>query len=237
MKVSQLKPQPENPRTITPAKSAQLKKTMLEFGDISGVVFNRKTGHLVGGHRRNENFDHDAAITYVKKYKKPTRAGTVAEGFVVLKGERFAYREVSWPLVREKLANIAANKHAGEWNLPQLGDWMKELGSFDLDLDLELTGFDADEIAKLPSSIDVAGHSRKSKSEQEEDNEDQGKPAKCKRGELYDLGGTQLRCGRGELHFCDKVVKLWQKYSGEDAILITSGKASDQGKKQASAHA
>lgn len=225
MKISQLKPQPQNPRTVTPAKLAQLKKAMLEFGDISGVVFNRKTGHLVGGHRRNENFDRDAVVSYTKKYSKPTRAGTVAEGFVVLKGERFAYREVSWPLVREKLANIAANKSAGEWNLPQLGDWMKELSSFDLDVDLELTMFDTDEIAKLPSSIDVAGHSRKGKSEQEENNEDQGKPAKCKRGQLYGLGGTQLRVGREELHFCDRVIKLWEKYSGEDAILITNGNA------------
>lgn len=52
MKVEALIINPGNPRKITDAKLAQLKKSMLELGDISGVVFNVNTGNVVGGAQR-----------------------------------------------------------------------------------------------------------------------------------------------------------------------------------------
>lgn len=236
MKISALKPQPENPRTITPAKAAQLKKTLLEFGDLSGIVFNKKTQHLVGGHRRVENFSPAGDVVYTRKFKKPTRAGTVAEGYVTLSGERFSYREVSWPLAREKAANIAANKNAGEWNLPALGKWIKELGSFDVDFDLELTMFDAEEIAKLPVAIDVGGHTRTGGAAKDEEDSEPVK-VKCRPGQLYDLGSSQLRCGPEELEFCDKIIARFEKWSGQNAVLIERSKRPVQQGKSREAHA
>ncbi len=235
MKISALTPQPENPRTITPAKAAQLKKALLEFGDLGGIIFNVKTKHLVGGHRRVENFDRNSSVVYTKKYKKATKTGTVAEGHVLLKGERFAYREVSWPLAREKAANIAANKNAGEWNLPQLGKWIKELGSFDIDFDLDLTMFNADEIAELPIAIDVGGHTRTGgAAKDEEEDESRTVNVRVKKGELYDLGTSQLRVGPDEIEFCDKVIQRYEKWSGQDAVLIKSAKRpAEQGKSRA----
>lgn len=146
LKLADLKPNAKNPRTISDDKLKQLKKALAEFGDISGIVFNIKTKQLVGGHQRLKIFDIDSVITIIKKYSRPTKTGTVAEGYVELNDERFSYREVSWSESKEKAANIAANKGAGEWDLPQLSEWLKELNSFDLDFDMDLTMFGADEL-------------------------------------------------------------------------------------------
>src|SRR4051812_43912555 len=116
MQIKNLVPNAENPRTITPAKRAMLKKALLKFGDLSGIVYNRKTKQLVGGHQRREIFDPESVVTITKKFSKPTKTGTVAEGFVEFNGEKFSYREVYWDAHLEKAANIAANKGAGEWD-------------------------------------------------------------------------------------------------------------------------
>ena len=87
---------PRNPRVITDKKLSQLKKSMTELGDISGIVFNRRSGHLGGGNQRSKSFDDSAELVITQRYKKPTRTGTVAEGYVLFEGERFAYREVDW---------------------------------------------------------------------------------------------------------------------------------------------
>lgn len=142
MKLAELTPNAKNPRKITPKKLAQLKKALAEFGDLSGIVFNRKTGQLVCGHQRIKSLS-DAEVHITETYKKPTKTGTVAEGHVLLGKEKFAYREVSWDIGKEKAANIAANKGAGEWDEDLLTDWMKDLD--DLNFDLELTMFDEDE--------------------------------------------------------------------------------------------
>lgn len=145
MRTKDLTPNPKNPRTVTEAKLEQLKKALLEFGDLSGIVYNCTTKQLVGGHQRLKSFDADAPITITRKFKKATCTGTVAEGYVELRGERFSYREVAWSKHREMAANLAANKGAGEWDLPQVADWLKELGSFDVDFDMDLTMFEQPE--------------------------------------------------------------------------------------------
>ena len=54
MKLSDLKPAPYNPRTITPEAVQALQVSLSEFGDISGIVWNKRTKHLVAGHQRLE---------------------------------------------------------------------------------------------------------------------------------------------------------------------------------------
>lgn len=143
MQIKDLKANPQNPRTVTDEKLAMLKKSLAEFGDLSGLVYNRKTKHLLGGHQRKAVIPSSSEVSITKTYSKPTKTGTVREGYVVTNGERFSYREVEWDKVKEKAANIAANKGAGEWDLDQLGNWMKELEGFGFDLDL--TMFNEDE--------------------------------------------------------------------------------------------
>lgn len=145
--LSQLNGNPKNPRRVSDKKLEMLKKALMEFGDLSGIVFNQKTGQLVGGHQRVKVFSPDSKINIRKTYDKPTRTGTVAEGSVEIDGEEFSYREVNWTEAKEKAANIAANKGAGDWDFPQLTEWMSELD--ELGFDKELTMFDEDELERL----------------------------------------------------------------------------------------
>lgn len=133
-----LAPNPDNPRTISAEKLEFLKRALQEFGDLGGIVYNRKTKRLVGGHQRSHVFGKDSKVVVERKYQKPTKTGTVAEGYVMVSGERFAYREVSWDDVKEKAANIAANRGAGEWDQEKLKTMFHELADFGFDLDLTL---------------------------------------------------------------------------------------------------
>ncbi len=145
--LSDLKPNLKNPRRITDQKLLMLKKTLAEFGDISGIVFNRKSQQLVGGHQRLKVIPPESKITILKEYEAPTRTGTIAEGYIEISGERFSYREVEWDESKEKAANIAANKGAGDWDFSQLSEWILDLDH--QNFDLELTLFDEDELERL----------------------------------------------------------------------------------------
>lgn len=136
MQLKDLKGNPDNPRTITVEKLAMLKKSLAEFGDLSGIVYNRKTKRLIGGHQRKDVLPKDAKIIQLKQHAKPTKIGTCAEGYILVNGERFAYREVFWDASKEKAANLAANKGAGDWDMGKVAQWMDELDGelFDLDL-------------------------------------------------------------------------------------------------------
>lgn len=222
MKVKDLSPNAKNPRTVTDSKLRMLKKAMLKFGDLGGIIFNRKTRQLVGGHQRSKHLDPSSVITIVKKYSKPTKTGTVAEGFVEMKGERFSYREVYWDALTEKAANIAANKGAGEFDAQMLNDWLKELTSFDANFDIDLTMFDVKELSELPLPIEVAAHTRTPGAGKDEEEKEVG-PAKCKAGEVYALGEIRLKCG-DDLHYCDLIISRWEKYAGKEAVLMKKTK-------------
>jgi DNA modification methylase len=194
MRVKDLKANPENPRKITQSKLSQLEKAMHEFGDLSGIVFNRRTGNLVSGHQRSKNFEAEAQITVVNSFKKPNLVGTVVEGYIENGGIRWNYREVDWPRNKEMAGTIAANKLAGEWDMPQLSQWMEELNSFDSDLDPELTMFDDQEMIEFGFTeetekprVGVAGV--------DEDEIPEKPEARTKPGDLYKLGNHRLLCG------------------------------------------
>jgi hypothetical protein len=138
---------PKNPRKITPESLDRLKKSLEKFGDLGGIVLNRRTGQLVGGHQRVAAFKlAEVPATIVESLKKPDKQGTVAWGWIIIDGNRFTYREVDWSPETEAVANLAANKIAGEWDDIQLKSIMADLAP---STDLDGTGFSADEIARL----------------------------------------------------------------------------------------
>ena len=51
-KVPDLKADPRNPNRMKPEDRDGLKRALVEFGDLSGIVYNRRTGLLVAGHQR-----------------------------------------------------------------------------------------------------------------------------------------------------------------------------------------
>ena len=195
--LGQLDGNPKNPRRITDKKLDMLKKALSEFGDLSGIVFNRKSGQLVGGHQRVKVFSPDSKIVIRKNYEKPTRTGTVAEGFVEIDGEEFAYREVEWTDAKEKAANIAANKGAGDWDFSQLSEWMLELDHQNFDMDLTL--FDEEEIQRLFGGWD-SGTESVDKAEENLDGITATIKIKCTQ-ELYDEVTIYLKAKLMETSF------------------------------------
>ncbi len=119
-----------NPRTITTSQKKQLKGSYTTFGDLSGIVFNVRTGLLVGGHQRTDLFKKEN--TRITKSPSKDDCGTVAIGFVEIKGAgghltKIPYREVNWDSNTEKAANIAANSGGGDFDMVKLGKVLHEL--------------------------------------------------------------------------------------------------------------
>jgi len=127
-----MSPSQYNPRKISTAQLDMLKKSMIEYGDLSGIVVNRTTGNIIGGHQRVKIMDGDYEI--------------LGDKIKTAYGE-FSYREVDWEENKEKLANIAANKHGGEWDTNLLKDLFIDIDYKNIDIDL--SGFSYSEIDKL----------------------------------------------------------------------------------------
>ena len=147
MQLKDLKPNKRNPRKITQKKKDLLKKSLDKFGDLSGTIYNIRTKSLVGGHQRSSVLPQNSTIKIEKKYDKPTRTGTVAEGYIEHEGERYKFREVDWNETMEAEAMLAANKHQGEWDK----DILKLLAVDIPDIDFEIAGFEDFEIPEIPA--------------------------------------------------------------------------------------
>jgi hypothetical protein len=154
-KLSDLTPNERNPRVISEKEAEMLQKSLSEFGDLGGICFNRTTSRLFGGHQRVKVLPPDSTIVIMQHYDSPTPAGTVAEGHVLIAGEKFKYREVEWDEQKEKAAMIAANKHGGQWDKDLLSELVQELNQ--ADYDSELFGYEEAEVEKL---IQVSSYER-----------------------------------------------------------------------------
>lgn len=144
-----------NPRAMTPEAQDRLRRSMEKFGDLSGVIYNRRTERLVGGHQRQSHLPEDAEITLLEEYDEPNEVGTVAIGWIEVEGERWGYREVDVPESREKAMNVAANRHGeGAWDYAALGSILEEL---DDPGDLELTGFTESEMSLFMDGAEPRG--------------------------------------------------------------------------------
>ena len=117
-RLEQLEGNPGNPRQITPEALRALRVSLETFGDLSGIVFNARTGHLVCAHQRR------AALEGVDlsriRWGRPQRVTLGRPGRRFESGERwgvlrlpegavFHVRQVDWPAAFEAAANVAAN--------------------------------------------------------------------------------------------------------------------------------
>lgn len=174
----------------------KLKRSIETFGYVDPIIWNKRTNTVVGGHQRISVL-RDLGYTSVE---------------VV---------EVDISLEEEKALNIALNKVSGEWDAEKLEDLLRDL-SLDDNIDVELTGFDLDELETLfNGSIEEIedtledveeedygpkGSKRKAMNEEEnivdEDTFDAEEElikaienTKAKKGDLYKLGNHYLLCG------------------------------------------
>jgi hypothetical protein len=129
--LTDLNPAPYNPRKdLQPGdpEYERLKKSIQQFDYVDPLIVNRRTGRIVGGHQR---------------YKILRDLGyTDATVSVVDLDE-----------TQEKALNVALNKTGGTWDDGALATLLQELTA-SLD-DIEVTGFGADEVETLLSSVAI----------------------------------------------------------------------------------
>ena len=102
-----------NPRCITEEAADGLQNSLNRFGDLSGIVWNQRTGELVCGHQR---------VTQIRE-KWGDRPIAVLDGEAELgviridEQHAFAVRVVDWTPAVQRAANVAANnqKVAGQF--------------------------------------------------------------------------------------------------------------------------
>jgi ParB-like chromosome segregation protein Spo0J len=115
-KIHDLNPAPYNPRQSTKNQEKHLKDSLEKFGIVEPIIFNKRSGYIVGGHFR------------VRELKK------------------LGYKEVECVIVDlneedEKELNIRLNANTGEWDWDLLAnewdtDLLEEWG-LDLNIDAE----------------------------------------------------------------------------------------------------
>ena len=183
--VGQIHPAEYNPRKISDERLALLGKSMAEFGDISGLVVNLETGNLVGGHQRLKHLD--PAWTIKKKAVKDN-TGTVALGTIQTPNGAWSYREVRWPAEKERVANLAANQHRGEWDTAALEAMLKDMP----EVDRLLAGFTVGDMPSSPQGqgSDAAPHMDKAK--------ELNKQWQVQPGQIWACGSHRIACGRCE---------------------------------------
>ena len=128
--VSKLNPAAYNPRKdLKPGDPAyaKLARSLGTFGLVEPIVWNERTGNVVGGHQR----------------LKILIAKGVTETDVSV---------VNLSEDDEKLLNVSLNKNVGEWDEAGLAALLKEL-SDNAAVDVEETGFDAAELDRLLSDL------------------------------------------------------------------------------------
>lgn len=167
--VEELKAAEYNPRkALRPgdAEYEKLKRSILEFGYVEPVIWNKRTGKVVGGHQR---------LTVMKD---------------------LGYTEVDCVVVdleesKEKALNIALNKISGEWDTDLLASLLKDLDGSGYDI--TLTGFDLAEAQELFGSGSMENVHEDEFNAQ--DALDEVVEPKTKTGDLWILGQHRLLCG------------------------------------------
>lgn len=130
--IERLNPAPYNPRKqLRPEDAAyrSIVKSLDEFGLVQPLVWNKRTGNLVGGHQR---------LTVL------TAQGATSVQAVV----------VDLPLHKEKQLNLALNRIDGEWDRGLLADLLGELTQTKT-FDPVATGFGSSEIDELLASLEA----------------------------------------------------------------------------------
>jgi hypothetical protein len=132
---------------MAPEDKARMIRSLAEFGDLSGVVLNRRTGLLIGGHQRADVLA--GAQVHVADLDAPEPDGTVGRGYLIHGGRRYSLRVVDWTPEKAHAALLAANRYGrvGEDDAALLKDLLQELDTGAADMDL--TGYTREAIESL----------------------------------------------------------------------------------------
>ena len=169
--ISDLNPAAYNPRKdLQPGdmEYEKLLRSVEEFGYVEPIIWNERTGNIVGGHQR---------------FKILKQLGANEIDCVVINIDE----------TREKALNIALNKISGEFDLPKLSEVLQELklGGFDY----SLTGFEDSEVDKLSQKIArLSGQLEEDNFDIGKAEEESADPL-TRLGDIWLLGKHRLMCG------------------------------------------
>ncbi len=127
--IESLRPDPANPRRIGPGELEALTRSLREFGFVQPVLARKSDSVVIGGHQR------------------------------LLAARRLGWKTV--PVIfldlsveQSRLLNLALNRISGEWDQELLARMLADLKPVE-DIDLSLSGFSEEELAKLLKSLDI----------------------------------------------------------------------------------
>ena len=166
---SKLKAAAYNPRRdLKPgdAEYEKLRRSIEEFGYVEPVIWNERTGNIVGGHQR---------------FKVMTSLGYTEIECVVLDIDE----------QREKALNVALNKIGGEFDIPLLTDLLHDLSGDGFDA--TLTGFDLTEMEDLFKEK-TSGKVKEDNFDADKAAAEIQTPV-SQRGDIWLLGRHRLMCG------------------------------------------
>ena len=127
--INELLPADYNPRkelTADDREYQKIKTSIETFGYVDPIIIN-KDKTIIGGHQRL-NVLRDLGYTDIDVI------------------------EIDIDKTKEKALNVALNKISGEWDIDKLGLLLNELKTDNFDLDI--TGFDADELDGILFNVD-----------------------------------------------------------------------------------
>src|SRR5438093_3510677 len=168
--IGKVRPDSGNPRRIKDAEMEALTRSVHEFGLVDPIIARRSDGLVIGGHQR------------------------------LVAARRLGYKTVPVVFIESsdehaKLLSLALNRISGDWDRELLARLMGELASVPA-IDISLTGFDEDEIARLLKTIDA----RERRHREETFDLDaawaqaKGDPG-VQRGDIWRLGDHRIMCG------------------------------------------
>ena len=141
----------KNPRQITAKQYEALAIDLAELGDLGGIVHDLNSDEIIGGNQRSRVFDVNACdVVLTEELHEPDAQGTVAHGYVLWRGNKYAYRQVRWTPRQCERANVVANKRGGTWDFDILAN------QFEAD-DLLAWGFEPFELGIDEAGKDAGG--------------------------------------------------------------------------------
>lgn len=165
--IDELRPDAANPRRISDSQLEALTKSLKQFGFLQPVLARREDKTVIGGHQR---------LTAARRLGYKTVPVT--------------FLDIS--LEQARLLNIGLNKISGDWDQELLARLLADL-SMAPDIDLSLSGFEDDELARLLKSLTHRERRDRAESFDLDAALEAARAApRAQRGELWALGDHRL---------------------------------------------
>jgi DNA modification methylase len=168
--IDDLRPDPANPRRISDAQLEALTRSLRKYHFVQPVLARREDKTVIGGHQR------------------------------LVAARRLGYKTVPTifldiTLEQARLLNLGLNKINGDWDNELLARLVADLTPVE-DIDMSLSGFSSDELAKLLKSLDVRDKRDRVEAFDLDAALEAARAApRAQRGELWALGDHRLLVG------------------------------------------